>query len=384
MMISSDLPDSDDIQSQVLLLGITRYENTSTSSQSKPQQRLPAQQSKSTCDNDRIASVDVTTPINSLVVVYQSNEHLHKSGCFPLERHKPKKTPKSSETAEQPQHSQQQQQQLTNGIQLNRFFDRFQAKKPPSNGNLNRNQVESKSFYRWLHSKRTKHRQTQYGEPSNEPTDSTDQRHLPQHRHTKRKCLTKSGSFKSHPTKTKLTKKSTDSKSGKSRRFGSSCLPYCALSVRNDSIASNSLASSQLGYDKLHKQSGLVASNEPQSQIEQPQQQQKQQQQQEQQQHQLPASDECLMHPSHCTVNNNCAYTRNQSNQNTDNDTNRNNNCSLFNNLNKMDRSVDSIGSCSLDVDAESTDFSGIPIRNIKTTTTTTTTTNHRQLQRTK
>lgn len=36
-----------------------------------------------------------------------------------------------------------------------------------------------------------------------------------------------------------------------------------------------------------------------------------------------------------------------------------NNNSSLFNNLNIMDRSVDSIGSCSLDVDAESTDFSG-------------------------
>lgn len=36
-----------------------------------------------------------------------------------------------------------------------------------------------------------------------------------------------------------------------------------------------------------------------------------------------------------------------------------NNNSNLFNNLNIMDRSVDSIGSCSLDVDAESTDFSG-------------------------
>lgn len=36
-----------------------------------------------------------------------------------------------------------------------------------------------------------------------------------------------------------------------------------------------------------------------------------------------------------------------------------NNNSTLFSNLNSMDRSVDSIGSCSLDVDAESTDFSG-------------------------
>lgn len=39
--------------------------------------------------------------------------------------------------------------------------------------------------------------------------------------------------------------------------------------------------------------------------------------------------------------------------------TTNNNNTNLFNNLNIMDRSVDSIGSCSLDVDAESTDFSG-------------------------
>ncbi|XP_055319099.1 probable serine/threonine-protein kinase DDB_G0282963 isoform X2 [Sitodiplosis mosellana] len=55
---------------------------------------------------------------------------------------------------------------------------------------------------------------------------------------------------------------------------------------------------------------------------------------------------------SHCKPNKHFS----PSNKNTDN--NHNNNCSLFNNLNIMDRSVDSIGSCSLDVDAESTDFS--------------------------
>lgn len=43
-----------------------------------------------------------------------------------------------------------------------------------------------------------------------------------------------------------------------------------------------------------------------------------------------------------------------------------NNNCNLFNNLNNMDRSVDSIGSCSLDVDAESTDFSGSNLMDVE------------------
>lgn len=47
-------------------------------------------------------------------------------------------------------------------------------------------------------------------------------------------------------------------------------------------------------------------------------------------------------------------------NQNNNNDRFKNNNNNyLLNNLNIMDKSVDSIGSCSLDVDAESTDFSG-------------------------
>lgn len=48
-----------------------------------------------------------------------------------------------------------------------------------------------------------------------------------------------------------------------------------------------------------------------------------------------------------------------QRNQNSGSTATTNNNSNLFNNLNIMDRSVDSIGSCSLDVDAESTDFSG-------------------------
>lgn len=353
MLIFSDLPDSDDIQSQVLLLGITRYDTTPTPSHFDRCKRLYGPQLKSTCDNNRIAYVGEKASISSLIAVYQSTEHLSKSGCFPLDRHKTKqKPPKPSEKIVQPQ------QQSDN--HLNRFFDRFQHKRSATTND--NSSTASKTFHRWLHLRRTNNR------PNQSSDVATDEWQLPQHRqYTKRKCLTKSGSFKTQSSKSKQPSKASKSKS-KSKRFASSCLPYCTLSVRNDSIASNSLASSQFRYSESYKKRGPVTLIESQPQQEHHQHHHHHHRQQQQQQ-QSPASDEYLLHPSYSKVNNNCAYNRNQSNQNTDNDTNRNNNCSLANNLNVMDRSVDSIGSCSLDVDAESTDFSGILFRHITTST---------------
>lgn len=304
-MISSNLPDSDDIQCQVLLLGITRYETTPAPSQSNIHKRLRALSANSpACDIGRIGCVDDNESINSLVVIYQSNERLHKSGCFPRERHKINKAVRSTETT-------QHQRQLTDTTQLNRL---------PSTSN-------SKIIYRWLHLKQ----KNPLTKPIAERCASADQPTLPQsHRSPSRKCLANLDSSKTQANKKQHTKPTA---SRTPKRF-SSCLPYCASSVRHDSIASSLLASNELHCNELQTIRGV---NEPQ--------------------HKQQQTDNCLFY---CTVNKNCAYNRNQSNQNTVNDTNSTNNCNLLINSNKMDRSVDSIGSCSLDVDAESTDFSGI------------------------
>lgn len=303
-MISSNLPDSDDIQCQVLLLGITRYETTPAPSQSNVHERLRAQSTKSSvCDNGRIGCVNDNKSINSLVVVYQSNERLHKSGCFPLELHKINKAFRSTETTPH-------QRQLTGSTQLNRL----------------QSTPNSKIFYRWLHLKQ----KNTLTKPSTEHIASTGQQPLPQSR--------RSPSRKSLANLDSIKKQSKSTASRKPTHF-SSCLPYCASSVRHGSIASSSLASNQLYCNESQTVRGL---DEPQHM---------------QQQSQRRQTDNCLFY---CTVNKTCAYNRNRSNQNTVNDINSTNNCNLLINSNKMDRSVDSIGSCSLDVDAESTDFSGI------------------------
>ncbi|XP_031621902.1 uncharacterized protein LOC116339925 isoform X2 [Contarinia nasturtii] len=324
----SELPDNDDINTQVLLLGITRFETTPSPVPSK--NLLSTDSSK----NHKINSKD-NNQLNASI------EQLNKStGCFPLDRHKTKKTiNKESELTKavavgdaiyvasselNETENNQCIEQKSHRNHFDRLVERFQRKRLQQNLGVNRtpqrdNSIEQKAFYHWLHLNRNKRL-----EQTVKYFDDADRQQnlcMP----VIRKRSTKSNSIR---RVTKKTKKSSSS------RF-SSCIPYCGTTLsRNGSFADNSLASSHRYTDYYRKRSGASASIGPQHR------------------HRSPSKfNDCLMH-SHCKSNKHCS----PSNKNTNNS--HNNNCSLFHNLNIMDRSVDSIGSCSLDVDAESTDFS--------------------------
>lgn len=321
------------------------------------------------------------------LAIYHSIEQLNKTtGCFPLERHKSKKVISAKEPPPPPSSTQTDTvnsnaiyasknirliDQKSHRNHFDRLFERFHSKRIP-NKNLSVNQAkhnnnnknsgsnstnnEQKAFYRWLHLNRNK-RLERNAKCLDDVADDRQSLRTP----VIRKCSTKSNSVRKKTTKksTKLTKFTT-SATLSSSRF-SSCIPYCVTGTvsRNDSIAGNSLASS-LRYTEYcnKKRSGaasVTTTTASSLNID------------RHCRHRSPStppttptpttkttSNDCLMH-SHCKSNKHC----NPRNKNTDNN-NHNNNCSLFNNLNIMDRSVDSIGSCSLDVDAESTDFSGI------------------------
>lgn len=302
------------------------------------------------------------------LAIYQSIEQLNKTtGCFPLERRHRSKKRGSANSGKVPltivanrncesENSQQQIGQKSHRNHFDRLFERFQSKRIPNkstgvNQTKRKNSIEQKAFYRWLHLSRNKRL-----ERNIKCLDDVgyDDWHSLRRTPVIRKCSTKSNSIR------RKTAKKTKKKSTKSTSRFSSCIPYCvtisasttavaaSACSRNDSIAGNSLASSHRYteyYCKKRSKGTLsaAASNAADR-------------------HRLPSppaittttSNDCLMHYTHCKSNKHFRA----SNKNTDN--NHNNNCSLFNNLNIMDRSVDSIGSCSLDVDAESTDFSGI------------------------
>lgn len=121
-----------------------------------------------------------------------------------------------------------------------------------------------------------------------------------------------------------------------------SCIPYCANKHESSEAPTDSLASS---FRVAECCAPIVSNNNRNS----CRREQHQRQHLIAQLHRLRSSNE-LISTNLCRA----TYKSNNSNANRNN-----NNSSLFSNLNIMDRSVDSIGSCSLDVDAESTDFSG-------------------------
>lgn len=403
MYVFSDLPDTDDINTQVLLLGITRFETTPSPPQpvkfplAKVKQKSNGQENgvagnsdHNTIDNEkrievptsnttslRIAS-NPTTAIdqtNAIGVVYQSIENLNKTttGCFPLERRKPKKlngncdqnreesssaTSLSSNRNAFVEHYRFTDQILNRTHCINRIFERFHSQKQPSNNHHHhqrqqqqqqqsdsgvkqlQNGIERKAFYRWLNSNRRQTKRTDQCFDDINHTDAIDQQRRQQQQTVRyetsviRKSSTKSNSIR------KVTKKSATRKQSSTARRFKSCLPYC-IAVRNDSVAGNSLASSHRFCEYRRKRIGFTAAV---------------------------AEPNCCAH--HCNRRfDSIKFKRNDSSidcnftdsEQTANTNYNNNNCCLFdNNLNNMDRSVDSIGSCSLDVDAESTDFSGI------------------------
>lgn len=338
MYVFSELPDNDDINTQVLLLGITRFETTPSPAPSKKPLTPGNNIYKAKCENDELNLPKYRSSIIDAddIGIYQSIEHLNKStGCFPLERHKSKKTtnhncnkPTASiiETKPYALPESRLNDQRSHRNHFDRLFERFHSKGNQTSFCINqnrRNSAEQRAFYHWLQLSRNKRL-----ERNVKCSDAIgDQEQQTLCTPVIRKCSTKSNKIRKS---TKTSVKPTTS------RF-SSCIPYCVTASRNNSIASNSLASNhRFTGHYCRKKSDAEALGDQHRQ-------------------RLPASNAYLMH-SHCKSNKHYS----PSNKYTDN--NHNNNCSSFNNLNIMDRSVDSIGSCSLDVDAESTDFSGIPI----------------------
>lgn len=362
------------------MLGITRFETTPSPAPAKKPLPIIASSSyggnahrlthrDDHNDDGHCPSYHSSSIGSADLATYQSIEQLNKTtGCFPLERHRSKKH--SSISGKVPltivannncvsQNNRQQIDQKSHRNHFDRLFERFQLKRIPNkstgvNQTKRKNSIEQKAFYRWLHLSRNKRLERNIKCLDDDGVGYDDWHSL---RRTPviRKCSTKSNSIRR-----KTTKKSNKKSKKSSSRF-SNCIPYCvtisasttavaaSASSRDDSFAGNSVASSHR-YTEYYckKRSGTLsaaASNAadrhrltpppPQTTT-------------------TTTSNDCLMHYSHCKSNKHFRA----SNKNTDN--NHNNNCSLFNNLNIMDRSVDSIGSCSLDVDAESTDFSGI------------------------
>lgn len=311
-----------------------------------------------TKDNDQLNASNHSSSIRSIDIgIYESIEQLNKStGCFPLDRHKTKKSNTNTNTAKELDtnnltrdaiciasselHEIDRSQCIETKSHRNHFdrlVERFQRKRIQQNLGVKRTQrnntIEQKAFYHWLHLNRNKRLERNVKCLDDADVATTIDRQQTLCTPVIRKRSTKSNSIR------KLTKKSTKPSSSSSTSRFSSCIPYCvtAIASRNGSFADNSLASNHRYTEHCRKQSGASISSEHQP-------------------HRLQTSNDCLMH-SHCKSNKHFS----PSNKNTDN--NHNNNCSLFNNLNIMDRSVDSIGSCSLDVDAESTDFSGITFK---------------------
>lgn len=320
------------------MLGITRFETTPSPVPSDQLLASDTAHNLQRKDNKLNASEHSVSIVSSDIGTYESIEQLNKTtGCFPLDRYKTKKATNNNTSnvtriaandainaLSQP-HDIQLIDQKSQRNHFDRSSERLQSTENQPNLGVNGTQragtIEQKPFSRWLTLSRTK--RLERVKCSND-VDQWQTLRTP----VIRKCSTKSNSIR------KAIKKSTKPSSSTSSSRFSSCIPYCVAAARSrtNSVAGNSLASSHRYAEYCKKRSGASASND---------------------QHRLPTSNDCLMH-SYCKSNKHCS----PSNKNTDN--NHNNNCSLFNNLNIMDRSVDSIGSCSLDVDAESTDFSGI------------------------
>lgn len=380
----------------MLLLGITRFETTpspapikklipTTSSDGNVQKLTHKDNNDNNNKDDNKNDDNLSNHSLSIgladLAIYQSIEQLDKTtGCFPLDRNKSKKvnsvkdpstiittttTPITATVASNAICASQNIRlidQKSHRTHFDRLFERFQSKRRiPKNLGVNQtkrnNNIEQKAFYRWLHLSRNKRLERNASKCLDDVATINDDDRQSLRTPVIRKCSTKSNSIRR-----KTTKKST--KPTKSTTRFSSCIPYCVTGTvsRNDSIAGNSLASSHRYTEYCSKKRCVIASTA--SNI-------------DRHRHRLPTTiitttkttaaatttNDCLMY-SHCKSN---KHFISPSNKNTDN--NHNNNCSLFNNLNIMDRSVDSIGSCSLDVDAESTDFSGIRLVKTKQTT---------------
>lgn len=310
-------------------------------------------------------------------IVYQSIEHLNRTGCFQLDRHKSKleckigktiavksKTNDNRITADtteilttttvddinvKTKHNQQviekQKEHVNRTIDdiyhSNKLSNQASAATTTATG-----VVKRKTFYRWLYLSRKKQNQDRY-------ESSIDDIHKKlSNRKTivTRRRLSSSSSFKKSIKSNNKNINNKNSKIRKSRFF--SCIPNCVANTthRNDSIP-NSLASSSLRFGKRGNNQKCNISNATKTISKK----------------KFETSNDLTEH-NFMLDSNSCSNCSNNNKSNSNNNTifnhNSNNNCSLFNNLNIMDRSVDSIGSCSLDVDAESTDFSGIKQKN--------------------
>lgn len=419
LSIFSELPDSDEINRQVLLLGITRFETTPSpvpspkllSSARSVRERFKRDKDWTELNATKRLNEDTSSIVTSNPGIYESHEQLDKFiGCFPIDKKdKVKKTAAADKNSNNidkkqikqidqkahPYHQphQHHRRRRRHRNHFDRLIERFQSKgihRPNLGVNDNNSTaaprttaIEQNTFYRWLHLSRTKRLEHR---TSVKCLNDADQWHSSSVRSTPviRKCSTKSNSIRK-ATKIKQHKKSAATTattststalpaSSSSSRF-SSCIPYCvsAAKSRTNSIADNSLASSQHPYtttEYRRKRSGTASVASSGSII-------------DQHRNRLTksTSNDHLKH-FHCKSHRNCDApttgskyadinhknnkNKNHNNNNINNRSNNNNNninnnnCSQFNNLNIMDRSVDSIGSCSLDVDAESTDFSGI------------------------